>query len=553
MKYEDIDIKAFEAKHLPIIRAFCDKLELIEEIDKRISGDMETSPGRVVLAMIQDALSGRSPLFRLKEFFQEKDTELLLGKEIDPEKLGDRTLGRVLDRLYEYGTQKIFTAIAVKAAKLAKIENSFFYFDTTSVRVWGDFDPRHDDPILLTYGFSKDKRPDLKQFVFSLLTIKGGLPVRFSCEDGNSSDKNLNKDILGMISNFLSENDFPGMKAYVADSALVSKGNLNLLEQIPFITRLPATYKEHDRVIAEAVSADKWEQIGILAENPQHGKRNSARYKALETSINLHGEQYRAAVYHSSNHDRRKTKALKKKLENDEAALNKRCKELEKKEFFCKPDAEEAAKQFKQGKYYKVETFIQKRNYYGKGRPPENRKRKPKKIRFFIKTNVIPDNEAIERKEKETGCFVLFSHKIDKEGGDGLDAKDILKAYKESYNIEKNFGFLKDPMILDSLFLKLPRRIEALGLVLILALLVWRLIQFIMRRYINQTGRKIEGWKSLPTNKPTSFMMTTKFVTMQVITINNIRRLGRKPTKAQLQYLQALGLSIDIYLNPPDG
>jgi hypothetical protein len=30
-----------------------------------------------------DTLSGRTPLYRLDEFFQDKDTELLLGKRIN--------------------------------------------------------------------------------------------------------------------------------------------------------------------------------------------------------------------------------------------------------------------------------------------------------------------------------------------------------------------------------------------------------------------------------------------------------------------------------------
>ncbi len=33
------------------------------------------SPGRVVLAMILDALSGRSPLFRMQEFYEDKDID----------------------------------------------------------------------------------------------------------------------------------------------------------------------------------------------------------------------------------------------------------------------------------------------------------------------------------------------------------------------------------------------------------------------------------------------------------------------------------------------
>jgi hypothetical protein len=36
---------------------------------------------------------------------------------------------------------------------------------------------------------------------------------------------------------------------------------------------------------------------------------------------------------------------------------------------------------------------------------------------------------------------------VAKEGKDSYDAKDILKAYKDQYGREQNFGFLKDPVI----------------------------------------------------------------------------------------------------------
>jgi transposase len=52
-------------------------------------------------------------------------------------------------------------------------------------------------------------------------------------------------------------------------------------------------------------------------------------------------------------------------------------------------------------------------------------------------------------------------------------ARDVLRAYKEQHGIEQNFAFLKDPLIVNSLFLKKPERIEALGLVLLWALLIW--------------------------------------------------------------------------------
>jgi transposase len=47
--------------------------------------------------------------------------------------------------------------------------------------------------------------------------------------------------------------------------------------------------------------------------------------------------------------------------------------------------------------------------------------------------------------------------------------------------IERNFGFLKDPLIANDMFLKKHHRIEALGLIFILALLLWRLMRVIAR------------------------------------------------------------------------
>ncbi len=60
----------------------------------------------------------------------------------------------------------------------------------------------------------------------------------------------------------------------------------------------------------------------------------------------------------------------------------------------------------------------------------------------------------------------------------------LLKTYKEQHGIEKNFGFLKDPLIVNDLFLKKTERIEALGFILVVSLLIWRLAERCMRGYI---------------------------------------------------------------------
>jgi hypothetical protein len=61
----------------------------------------------------------------------------------------------------------------------------------------------------------------------------------------------------------------------------------------------------------------------------------------------------------------------------------------------------------------------------------------------------------------------------------------------------------------NALFLKSPKRIEALGLILVLALMVWRLMERTIRMSLRESGSKVTGWDKKPTSRPTSFMMTT--------------------------------------------
>ncbi|MCP4409052.1 MAG: hypothetical protein GY807_15105 [Gammaproteobacteria bacterium] len=72
-------------------------------------------------------------------------------------------------------------------------------------------------------------------------------------------------------------------------------------------------------------------------------------------------------------------------------------------------------------------------------------------------------------------CFVLLSN-IPAEGEQGYSPEVILRTYKDQHAIERNFGFLKDDRIVNALFLKLAERIEALGLILLISLLIWRLM-----------------------------------------------------------------------------
>jgi uncharacterized membrane protein len=129
-------------------------------------------------------------------------------------------------------------------------------------------------------------------------------------------------------------------------------------------------------------------------------------------------------------------------------------------------------------------------------------------------------------------------------------AKALLVLYKDQSGIEQNFSFLKDPVIVNSIFLKKPQRIEVLGLVLLIALLIWRLMERCMRKYIETTGTQITGWKKKQTKRPTSFMMTTKFLSILVVKSGNRRQLARPLRPVQKEFLLALNVTPDIFTIP---
>jgi len=549
------DLTFTDVGHLPIVKRYANQLNLVDSINTMVKSQMDLSPGLAVLAMVLDTLSGRTPLYRLKDFFQDKDTELMLGSSVEPECFCDHNMGRVLDKLFETGTQKIFSKIAQNAVDAFQIDTQKVHFDTTSISVFGDYDII-DPPFEITYGHSKDKRPDLKQFLVSMLCVDRNIPILGTPKDGNASDKTINNDLLTNISKHMARYRLkPGAFIYVADSAFVTGKNLIKAEKnhVKFLSRLPATFAECSRVIGEAVAADRWIDIGTLVETNPTEKRPAAYYRAFETTVTIQNKDYRATVVHSSAHDKRRHKRIDRLLAKKRKELEPICKDAISTPFFCRPDAQVAADKLRDaatGSYYRIQPEIKKVAKFGRGRPAKNKPRTPKGYEYKLSAQLVEDPDAIAPLRLEAGCFVLISNLSSTTDKAQWSAEQLLRLYKNQNGIEKNFGFLKDPVIVNSIFLKKPHRIEVLGLVLLISLLIWRLMERCMRQHIQRTGSTITGWEDRQTKKPTAFMMTTKFASILVVKIHNKRQLARPLRPVQLEYLKALNVHPDIFIEP---
>jgi transposase len=225
-----------------------------------------------------------------------------------------------------------------------------------------------------------------------------------------------------------------------------------------------------------------------------------------------------------------------------------------KQEYFCQADAEAAAEQLRAlpSAYHQMEVVMAVRSKYGPVRPRAHMPRPITAMRYGVQITVRGRHDVLRRKSDEAACFVLLTN-VPRAGAIGHSATEPLQAYKNQHGIEQNYAFLKDPLIVHSLFLKKPERIEALGLVLLLALLLWRLVERTLRLHVETTGNPLIEQDKKETQKPTAFMMMTKFSAVMVVKVGPQRQLEHPFSTVQQQYLLALGVPTTYFTGPPSG
>jgi transposase len=276
--------------------------------------------------------------------------------------------------------------------------------------------------------------------------------------------------------------------------------------------------------------------------------RPPAEYKVYETTANLYDSIYRAVVVYSNSHDKRRQKKLKKRIIGSADEINKQLKTIQKM-YFCEADTRKGAIQAEKlsDTLHQVVATVEPVAVRPRGRP---RKNDPAMLtRYNLSWELIENTDGVQREREPAGCFVIITN-VPMAGKTSVDSAGVLRTYKDQYSIESDFAFLKDPLIVNDVFLKTPSRIDALGMILIIALMVWRIIERSMRFYLAQTRTMVPGWDNKPTNKPTSYMVTTVFYNIQTILYEEVRCFLKPPSERQSLFLTALSLEDHVFRDP---
>ncbi|RAM51031.1 MAG: IS1634 family transposase [Hapalosiphonaceae cyanobacterium JJU2] len=513
------DIEFQKIDHLGIVAGIVDSIGIVEIINNLLSSEPgeKVSAGQVVKAMILNGLSMMSqPLYMFPKFFELIACEHLIGVGIKPEYLNDDKLGRILDKLFIKGLDTVFLAISLNAVQIYQISLSSSHLDSTSFHVDGEYEYRLPEVIFnnqkqsdyfgkeneegkspqaikLTYGYSRDHRPDLKQFITELVCSgDGDIPIYIKSVSGNEVDSKRFGEIAIEYQKRIQVDSL-----IVADSALYTESNIKLMSSIKWLTRVPLTIKLAKNLVRS------------LAES-EFVKSEKKGYSYAQKRINYGNIEQRWLVVQSQ--DRKKSdleelsKKIKKALINTQAKLKKLAQE----KFACVADARKELTKISKGfKYHQVE------NIETLEKIPNIKEENQSKY-YQISATVSENKDVIDQEILSAGRFIIATNVLsDKE----LSNEKMLSEYKAQQSCERGFSFLKNPLFLaDSIFLKSPERIEALAVIMGLCLLVYTLAQREIRAALKSLNYTVKNQLGKAINNPTMRWIFQCFQSVYLVT-----------------------------------
>src|SRR5450631_859874 len=193
-----IDLFSERLGPLPLINHFVQRMRLEEFFERHVpTTDRRclVPHAQALLVLLRSIVVEREPIYRQYETALGFANGLFgIGPDAMAH-LSDDRIGRALDHLFEADRAALLTDVVVSLARKFELRFDRIHNDSTSISFCGQYRAASGKRVrgkmapAITYGFSKDHRPDLKQLLFILsVEADGGLPIHFRVANGNTND-----------------------------------------------------------------------------------------------------------------------------------------------------------------------------------------------------------------------------------------------------------------------------------------------------------------------------------------------------------------------------
>jgi transposase len=557
-------LRSYEVGALPLLNRLLERMRLEELLGQYLPRDdsrcvLPTS--RVLLVLVRNILVSREPVYAVAEWAAGFASDLFALEPDQVTLLQDDRLGRCLTRLFAGAGPELILGVVRQVIAEFQISLAELHNDSTTVSFFGAYPEAAEERRRLgrvtpaiTWGHSKDHRPDLKQLLYTLtVSYDGSVPVYFTTASGNVTDDQTHCDTWDLMCQLVGGPEF----LYVADCKLASDANLTHIARRGgrFVTVMPRTHRE-DKQFRDQLSgspeAVRWQKLYDVTD--EEGQVVDTLSACAEESVSSGG--YRLLWYHST-----------RKVEHDQAARTRRTQQAfaalgqlrhrltgSRTRFRDRAKVQQAVDEILER--HDVQSLVhvhieecQQARYRqaGPGRPTKETKyQKETRCQYSLTWGLDPIR--LSEVERQDGVFPLLTN--DRQ----LTAEGVLRSYKRQPLIEKRFSQFKNDFAVAPVYLKDVGRIHGLLAVYFFALLVQTLLERELRlAMFNQ------GLNSLPLypegracRRPTTHRVLEIFASVQRHVVT--RTDGTEPevlvtelTPLQRQIIELLGMSPHDY------
>jgi transposase len=481
---------------LPLINHFIERMDVHDTLARHVASDARCaiSHASALGVLLRSIIVEREPIYRQQETVHGFASGMFGVTVQDMQRLSDDRLGRALDRLYDADRTALLTELVLAVGERFEVRFEEFHNDSTTISLCGSYRAATGRKIrgrtapVVTYGHSKQHRPDLKQLLFILtMSADGNVPVAFRCTDGNASDSRTHIETWNTLRAVAGRTNF----LYVADSKLCSRENMDHIDRAGgrFVTVMPRSRQE-DSLFRQAIQT-RTPEWALVWDRPNPRYADGPRDCWYVHRASLPSTESWSIVWVWSTlltlrqHARRvrnlaaaeeQLQQLRQRLASAKARLRGATEiDLQVKLILDK---------YHVARYLKVRRVVREEHQFKqthRGRPgPDTAYRKIIKRRFDVQWST--DQEAIAYDRKSDGMYPLMSN--DRQ----LTDAQLLEAHKGQPMIEKRFEQIKTVHEIAPVFLKNEGRIEALFTLYAIALLVQALIERELRRAMAREG-----------------------------------------------------------------
>lgn len=286
-----------------------------------------------------------------------------------------------------------------------------------------------------------------------------------------------------------------------ADSALYSQGNLFLIKDLKWITRVPLSIKAAQLYVREIPNSE-------LVKTEIEG------YKVVEKKSNYGGVEQKWLVVESQERKKSDLKKLEKKVKKDSTKAQEILTSLGREKFTSITEAKTIIKSEQKKLKYHVLQLIEL---------VKTQDNKTQKTIYKAQVSLAKNLEQIEAQSQRAGRFILGTNLLKSQE---LTTSEIIRKYKEQQAPERGFAFLKDPLFFaDSIFLKSPERVETLGMLMSLALLVYTIGQRQLRLNLKTDNKALKNQVGKLTDRPTLRWIFQCFQGIHLVILDGVKQI----------------------------